>query len=298
MLVQEAAVNFLVVLVSVIVIWAAQTFLTRRVHVKYVYPIISRNGVTNRFIAWVAIASHEVLGHLAVNVFTGGRVLYEDVEIKSQKGHVTSMQEISLFGWFSQVFAALAPLFSPMFVVFMFMLAFAPVKFVFDWSSLSAIIASHAQNLPNLVIFLTDLRQPAAYLFLYALMTMSLTAAPSGKDLMNIVEGARRYPSVAIGLFMLIVIMYFSLAVSYDIEGALPLLWFVFMEFGMVVFGLLLAALFAFWVKRMTKTSVYGKMISFILFVVPYAGLVMAGVETPYAFAVGLLGCLIASVML
>ncbi|MBI4399290.1 hypothetical protein HY570_00940 [Candidatus Micrarchaeota archaeon] len=278
----EISSPFVMLVITLFILWGLQIIITQRAYLKYIFPEIRKHKITYWAIGWVAIASHEILGHMIVGASTGARI--EDVVVTPTGGHVTSTQEVSLLGQFSLIMQSFAPCFSPpIFMVLLFYLLFPNNLLLPD--QFTSILDTNIQNVITIASTITNLWNPYSWIFIYALIVTSLTAGASTEDVRVAVVRSIERPLVPVFLFIILLALTLIFAnLGYD---ALPFLfWLITLSFAMVMLGIVIATFIAFYLKNTESLDLSRKIIAFLSYAITY--LAISYSNYPYHMAFGI----------
>ncbi|MFH1285715.1 MAG: hypothetical protein ABIH99_03980 [Candidatus Micrarchaeota archaeon] len=269
---------FGITLIALACIWLTQIFLVEFLYRRVIYPSMRKNRITSFFISWVAVASHELLGHFAVGAATGSQI--DDIELSSSSGHVISRYEVSVFGWFSQAISSFAPCFAPTLLLLAIYYFAFPNQLLLPTSSFQQILLSQTTNIQNFAYSLTDLFNPFSLLLLYLIMPLSLTAASSTVDLKGFLSSIVRHPLIFLSFFIISLIIYASL-LAFGINPSYAVFWFVTLSFALVLLGNLLSLALAILVELTTRTSLLPTLLALLSFPSSYYYARMSLLFTP-----------------
>ncbi len=249
--------------------WLVQTVVTRRVF-RIVFSEAKKSRATQFLVGWVSIASHELLGHLAVGATTGAKI--QEVEVTGRRGHVVSGVERSLGGFFSLMFMSLAPCFMPPLALIAVAYLLFPNAVITDWSDLGGVASSVLESVSTLAVLSSDLFNVNSLFFLYLLVVASLTAGSSPEDVRVVLSNAVARPPAVLFLFLLLgVVVFAAQAVGASVVN--PLLWMLALSFAVVMSGLAVGLLLTFYVKQLRELQWLLGTLVILLFAASYVGL-------------------------
>jgi len=168
---------------------------------------------------------------------------------------------------------------------------------IYETGSWERILFANEMNLQTVITLATNLANPFAFLFLYFLIALSLTAGPSPGDYKAIAQGIVEYPHLYMGaVFGVLIVFLLFRAMGFDLLA--PIFWISTLSFPLVLLGLLLGALLAGSMKLARQFYLLDHLLSLAAAAVGYwAGMQYTGMPVLAFLAMVLAAAIVAGIL-